>query len=78
MWLKDKNGSIYRIDTITSVTPLEMRSDKRNQALVTEVLASITMMGGHTRGTELSFDDVVRQVVAATAPTPASINPVSV
>jgi hypothetical protein len=78
MWLKDKNGSIYRIDTITSVTPLEMRADKRNQALVTEVLAAITTMGGHTRNTELSFDDVVRQVIAATAPTPVPINPISV
>lgn len=74
MWLKDKNGSLYRIESITSVTPAEIRGDRRDQTKITEVRATITTAGGHTHTTELAFGDVAKLVdpsQSADAPAPA-------
>jgi hypothetical protein len=70
-WLKDKNGAIFRIDAITAVTPMELRSDKRDQTKVTEVHARITTVGGHTHDTALAFDDVIKLVDPSLAAPPA-------
>jgi len=61
-WLKDKNGALYRVETITAVTPLEQRADKREQQKVTGILAAITTAGGHVHNTTLDFDDVCKAV----------------
>jgi hypothetical protein len=61
-WLKDKNGALYLVAAITSVTPLEIRGDKRDQTKVTETLAAVTTAGGHTHNTSLDFDEVSAQL----------------
>lgn len=68
-WLKDKNGAIYKVETITSVTPLEQRDDKRDQSKITAVYAAITMVGGHAQ-TTLDFAEVVK-IVNPPEPPPA-------
>lgn len=69
-WLQDKNGEIYRVDAITSVTRLEQRADKRDQTKITDVFAAVTTAGGHTHNTSLDFDDVVELLNSTPAATP--------
>ena len=62
MWLKDSNGAIYRIPAIVAVTPLEQRSDKRDQSKVTGVLAAIGIAGGQIYHTSIDFNEAVEAV----------------
>lgn len=62
MWLKESNGAIYRIDAITAVTPMEQRSDKRDQSKVTGVLAAIGTAGGQIYHTSIDFNEALEAV----------------
>lgn len=62
MWLKDSNGAIYRIASIVAVTPLEQRSDKRDQSKVTGVHAAIGAAGGQIYHTSIDFNEAVEAV----------------
>jgi len=74
-WIKDKSGAIYRIEAITAVVPMELRSDKRDQSKVTDVHACITTVGGHTHSTSLDFADVVKLVDQSSEPAASAPNP---
>lgn len=71
-WLKDPaTGALYRIDGLTSVTPVPIKGDRADQNKVTAVQTRLTTSGGHTHDLSLAFSEAAALVDPPASDPPA-------